>query len=90
MGQNSLILQDDISRLSDSQRQARVGCDKIFDLLTRKQLSVNHTKCKYLIIGSKIHRKQALEELKIEPMKIVGLTFEHAVNEKYLGNYVKL
>ena len=60
---NSLIMQDDISRLSDSLRQARVGCDKIFDTLTRKQLSVNHTKCKYLIIGSKKHRKQALEEL---------------------------
>ena len=34
------------------------------------------------------YRKQTLEELKIEPMKIGGLIIEHAVNEKYLGDYV--
>ena len=39
LGLNSLILQDGIFRLSGSLRQARIGRDKIFDLLTRKQLS---------------------------------------------------
>ena len=53
LGLNAVVMQDDISKLSDSLKQARVGCDKIFDILTRKQLSVNHTKCKYMIVGSK-------------------------------------
>ena len=34
------------------------------------------------------NRKHALEELKIEPMRMGGLIIEHAVNEKYLGDYV--
>ena len=63
LGLNSLILQDDISKLSNNLSEAREGWDKIFNLLTRKQLSVNNTKCKYLIIGSKKQRKQALAEL---------------------------
>ena len=53
---NSLILQDDISKLSTSLEQ---GCDDIYQLLTKKQLSVNNTKCKYMILGSKKQRKQA-------------------------------
>ena len=48
---NSLILQDHISKLSTSLKEARQGCEDIYELLTRKQLSVNNTKCKYLIIG---------------------------------------
>ena len=41
LGLNFLIMQDDISRLSNSLREAREGCNKIFFLLTMKQLSVN-------------------------------------------------
>ena len=37
---------------------------------------------------SKKQRKHALEEFKIEPMRMGGLIIEHAVNEKYLGDYV--
>ena len=62
--------------------------EKIFNILIRKQLSVNNTKCKYLIIGSKKQRKQALAKLESEPMKLGGLRIDHAVNEKYLGDYV--
>ena len=49
---NSLILQDDISKLSTSLEEAKQGCNDIYELLTKKQLSVNNTKCKYMILGS--------------------------------------
>ena len=46
---------------------------------------MNNTKCKYLIIGSKKQRKQALEELEANPMIKGGLKI---VNEKYLEDFV--
>ena len=49
---NSLIMQDNISKMNDRLEDARSGCDKIDDTLKRKQLSVNYVKSKYLIIGS--------------------------------------
>ena len=55
---NSLIMQDDISKLSTSLEEARQGYEDIYKLLTKKQLSVNNTKCKYMILGSKKKRKQ--------------------------------
>ena len=88
LGLNAVVMQDHISKQSDNLRQARVGCEKIFDILTRKPLSVNHTKCKYMIIGSKKYREATLKELENDPMKMGGLTREHAENEKYLGDYV--
>ena len=44
---NSLIMQDDISKLNDTLEDARSGCEKIDDTLKRKQLSVNYDKSKY-------------------------------------------
>ena len=45
-------------------------------------------KCKYLIIGSKKQRKQALNELEKDPMRMGGLKIDLAVSEKYLGDFV--
>ena len=50
---NAVVMQDDIAKMNDNLSQARVGCNKIHNTLIRKQLSVNHTKCKYLIVGPK-------------------------------------
>ena len=50
---NALVMQDDIAKVSTNLEDARQGCNDIYELLTRKQLSVNDTKCKYMIIGSK-------------------------------------
>ena len=63
-------MQDDIAKVSTSLEDARQGCNDIYELLTRKQLSVNDTKCKYMIIGSKKQRKQALNDLEKEPMRM--------------------
>ena len=45
---NSLIMQDDISKMNDTLEDAWSGCEKIDDTLKRKQLSVNYDKSKYL------------------------------------------
>ena len=82
---NSLIMQDDISKVSTSLEEARQGCEDIYELLTKKQLSVNDTKCRFMILGSKKQRKQALKELEKEPMMMGGCKIDHTVNEKYLG-----
>ena len=44
MDLNSLILQDDISKMNDKLEDARAGCEKIDNTLKRKQLSVNYDK----------------------------------------------
>ena len=56
LGLNTVVMQDDIAKLNNNISQARIGCDKIFNTLMIKQLSVNHTKCKYLIVGPKRYR----------------------------------
>ena len=70
---NAVVMQDDNAILNDNLSQARTGCSKIHDTLMRKQLSVNHTKCKFLIVGPKRFRDAALREIKIKPMKMGGL-----------------
>ena len=67
MDLNSLIIQEDISKVSTSLEEARQGCEDIYELLTKKQLSVDNTKCKFMILGSKKQRKQALKELENNP-----------------------
>ena len=69
---NSLIMQDDISKMNARLEDARSGCDKIDDTLKRKQLSVSY-ESKYLLIGSQKFRKEMLKTLKDEPMNICGL-----------------
>ena len=85
---NSLIMQDNISKVSTSLEEARQGCEDIYELLTKKQPSVNNTKCKFMILGSKKPRKQALKKLESNPMKIGGRKIDHAVSEKYLGDFL--
>ena len=65
---NSLIMQDDISKMNDNLEDARSGCDKIDDTLKRKQLSVNYDKSKYLLRGSQKFRNDMLKTLKNNPM----------------------
>ena len=61
---NSLIMQDDISKMNDTLEQAREGCRMIDDTLRKKQLSVNYDKSKYLLIGSAKFRRETLKMLK--------------------------
>ena len=70
---NSLIMQDDISKMNDNLEDARSGCDKIHDTLKRKQLSVNYDKSKYLLIGSQKLKNDMLKTLKADHMNMGGL-----------------
>ena len=85
---NAVVMQDDIAKLNDNLEQARDGCDKILNTLMRKQLSVNHDKCKYLIVGPKKFRENTLKELEKDPLKMGGAKIDHAGTEKYLGDWV--
>ena len=78
---NAVVMQDDIAKLNDNLVQARDGCNKIHDTLMRKQLSINHDKCKYLIVGPRKFREETLKELETQPMSMGGLVIKHAVSE---------
>ena len=79
---NSLIMKDDISKVSTSLEEARQGCEDIYKLLTKKQLSVKDTKCKFLIIGSKKQRKQAMKELEKEKNHVDGGTLNRPCSKR--------
>ena len=85
---NCVIMQDDIAKMNSKLAEARQGCELIDNTLKRKQLSVNHDKSKYLIMGSKKFRKDTLKELETNPMTMGGVTIDHAEAEKYLGDWV--
>ena len=59
-----LILQDDIMKMCDTVDQARIGAQKIDELLKQKLLSVNYDKSKYLLIGNKKAKDRMKKELK--------------------------
>ena len=58
---NAVVMQDDIAKMNDNLEQARDGCNKIHNTLMRKQLSVNHEECKYMIVGPKKFRENTLK-----------------------------
>ena len=88
LGLNSLILQDDISKMNDTVEEARNGCELIDETLKRKQLSVNYNKSKFLVMGSNKFRKETHKKLDNNPMKMGGVRIEHSETEKYLGDYI--
>ena len=85
---NSLVFQDDISKLCDNLEQAREGCHKIDKTLESKLLSLNYDKSKCLIVGSTKFRKKTLKELDETPMTMGKGLIEHSQCEKYLGDFI--
>ena len=85
---NTLIFQDDISKMNDNIDQAREGCAKIDRTLKSKLLSANYDKSKYLIIGNDEVRKDTLDKMKDDPMEMGGVKIEHSEQEKYLGDWI--
>ena len=78
MDLNCDVMQDDIAKMNDNLEKARAGCVMLDNTLKRKQLSVNYDKSKFMLMGSKKFRADALEELKTNPMLMGGVTLEHA------------
>ena len=85
---NSLVFQDDISKMNDNINQARIGCQKIDEILKKKLLSVNHDKSKYVLIGNSRFRKSIAKKIAKKPIKMGGVTIEQSVKEKYLGDII--
>ena len=65
-----LILQDDIMQMSTTANQARDGCQRIDEMLKEKQLSVNYSKTKYIILGKGYSRSKIVKDFKKTPMKM--------------------
>ena len=85
---NTLIFQDDISKMNDNTEQAREGCEKIDRTLKSKLLSANYDKSKFLVIGDDEFRQSTLEDLDKNPLKMGGVNIEHSEQEKYLGDWI--
>ena len=84
----SAIFQDDISKYSDTLQNARVAAEKLDVALKNKLLSVNYSKSKNLIIGSKKFRADTLRELEANPIMMGGEVLEHSSKEQYLGDII--
>ena len=85
---NTLIFQDDISKMNDNIEQAREGCHKIDRTLKSKLLSANYDKSKFLIIGKEKFRKNTLKTLEKDPLQMGGVKIEHSEQEQYLGDWI--
>ena len=51
-------------------------------------VTINHDKCKYLIVGPKKFRENTLKEVESNPLNMGGVIIDHAGNDKYLGDWV--
>ena len=85
---NSLVFQDDISKMNDNVEQAREGTKKIDTTLRKKLLSANYDKSRYLIIGDNRFRKKTLKKLEKNPIMMGGIIIKHSQKEKYLGDII--
>ena len=85
---SSTVFQDDIAKYSDTVSNARVAAERLDKALKNKLLSVNYSKSKNLIIGSKKFRQKTLKELQSSPILMGGQVLEHASKEKYLGDII--
>ena len=73
---SSTVFQDDIAKYSDTISNARTAADKLDKALKNKLLSVNYSKSKNLIIGSKKFRQKTLKELQSKPIMMGGQVLE--------------
>ena len=84
----SAIFQDDISKYSDTLQNVRVTAEKLDVALKNKLLSVNYSKSKNLILGSKKFRADTLREMEANPIMMGGEVLEHSSKEQYLGDII--
>ena len=82
------MFQDDIAKYSDTVSNTRISADRLDTALKNKLLSVNYSKSKNLIIGSKKFRQKTLKDLQSNPIVMGGEVLEHASQEKYLGDVI--
>ena len=88
MSLNCVVMQDDIAKMNNKINDARIGCSLIDETLKKKQLSINYDKSKYIIFGSKKFRRETMETMVREPMRMGDEVIGNAVKEKYLGDWI--
>ena len=85
---NSVIFQDGIGKMSDNLEDAKLGSQILYDTLSRKVLSVNYDKSKYIIFGSKSQRNNMLNKLKNDPIKMGDSSLPNTKADTYLGDVI--
>ena len=78
---NTLIFQDNISKMNDDIEQAREGCHKTDKTLKSKLLSANNDKSKFLKIGKEKFRENILA-------KMGEVKIEHSKQKQYLRDVI--
>ena len=85
---NSEVFQDDIANLNDDTSKQRQACKNIYTELTKKGLSINYNKSKFVVIGNKKQREQILKETSENPIKMGDSCILNSEQEQYLGDLI--
>ena len=85
---NSEVFQDDIANLNDDTGKQRQACKNIYTELTKKGLSINYNKSKFVVIGNKKQRREILKETSENPIKMGDSCILNSEQEQYLGDMI--
>ena len=85
---NSEVFQDDIANLNDDTGKQRQACKNIYTELTKKGLSINYNKSKFVVIGNKKQRREILKETSENPIKMGDSCILNSEQEQYLGDII--
>ena len=85
---NSEVFQDDIANLNDDTGKQREACKSIYTELTKKGLSINYNKSKFIVIGNKKQRSEILKETSENPIKMGDSCILNSEQEQYLGDMI--
>ena len=85
---NSEVFQDDIANLNDNTSKQRQACENIHTELSKKGLSINYNKSKFVVIGNKKQRNEILKEASENPIKMGDSYISNSEQEQYLGDMI--
>ena len=83
-----MMFQDDLINGSEDLAHARTANTKVDKLMKERGLSLNKDKSVCLIIGNKKQKKEASEELKVNPLMCGNLETKETQVEKWLGQFI--
>ena len=85
---NSEVFQDDIANLNDNTGKQRQACENIHTELSKKGLSINYNKSKFVVLGNKKQRNEILKETSENPIKMGDSHISNSEQEQYLGDTI--
>ena len=85
---NSLIFQDEITKMNCTLEDARNGAKDVGRLLESNQLRANAAKSSFVIIGSYKSMTEILKEAAANPIMVGDMIIANSKSEKYLGDHI--